>query len=171
MKQASQSWNLRFDKAIKEFGFIKNKDEPCVYKKVSGSAVVFLVLYVDDILIIGNDIPTLQSVKTWLGKCFAMKDLGEASRILGIQIYRDRSKRIIRLSQSVYIDEVLKRFNMLNSKKQMVPIVLRKSLSKVGCPSTRQVRDYMSRIPYAFAIGFIIYVMFCRRLDVAYALS
>ena len=64
LKQASQSWNLRFDEAIKEFGFIKNEDEPCVYKKVCGNAVIFLVLYLDDILIIGNDIPTLQSVKT-----------------------------------------------------------------------------------------------------------
>ena len=133
--------------------------------------VVFLVLYVDDILIIGIDIPILQSVKTWLGKCFEMKDLGEASRILGIKIYRDRSKRLIGLSQSVYIDKVLKRFSMSNSKKGMVPMVLGKPLSKAGCLLTREARDYMSRIPYAFAIGFIIYVMFCRRLDVAYALS
>ena len=59
LKQVSQSWNLRFDEAVKEFGFLKNKDEPCVYKKTSGSIVVFLVLYVDDILLIGNDIPTL----------------------------------------------------------------------------------------------------------------
>ena len=59
LKQASRSWNLRFDEAVKEFGFIKNEDEPCVYKKVSGSAIVFLVLYVDDILLIGNDIPIL----------------------------------------------------------------------------------------------------------------
>ena len=88
LKQASRSWNLRFDEAIKEFDFIKNEDEPCVYKKVSGSAIVFLVLYVDDILLIGNDIPTLQNVKSWLGKCFSMKDLGEAAYILGIRIYR-----------------------------------------------------------------------------------
>ncbi|KAK8556166.1 hypothetical protein V6N13_064247 [Hibiscus sabdariffa] len=60
LKQASRSWNLRFNEAIQEFGFIKNEDEPCVYKKFSGSIVSFLVLYVDDILIIGNDIPTLQ---------------------------------------------------------------------------------------------------------------
>ena len=59
LKQASRSWNLRFDEAVKEFGFIKNEDEPCVYKKVSGSAIVFLVLYVDDILLIENDIPTI----------------------------------------------------------------------------------------------------------------
>ena len=64
LKQASRSQNLHFDKAVKEFSFVKNKDEPCVYKKVSGSAVVFLVLYVDDILLIGNDIPILQNVKS-----------------------------------------------------------------------------------------------------------
>ena len=64
LRQASRSWNIRFDEAVKEFGFMKNEDEPCVYNKVSGSAIVFLVLYVDDILLIGNDILTLQSVKS-----------------------------------------------------------------------------------------------------------
>ena len=62
------SWNLRFDETVKLYGFIKNEDEPCVYKKVSGSMIVFLVLHVDDILLIGNDVPTLQQVNTWLGK-------------------------------------------------------------------------------------------------------
>ena len=76
---------------MKQYGFIKNEDEPCVYKKVSGSMIVFLVLYVDDILLNGIDIPTLQQVKSWLGKCLSMKDLGEAAYILGIRIYRDRS--------------------------------------------------------------------------------
>ena len=102
LKQASQSWNLHFDKAVKEFGFIKNKDEPCVYKKISRSAVVFLVLYVDDILLIGNDIPTLQNVKSWLGKCFSMKDLDEVAYILGTKVYSDRSRKLIDLSQSAY---------------------------------------------------------------------
>ena len=91
---------------------MKNEDEPYVYKKVSGSAIVFLVLYVDDILLIGNDIPTLQSVKSWLGKCFSMKDLGQAAYILGIKIYRDRSQRLLGLSQSGYIDKVIKRLSM-----------------------------------------------------------
>ena len=63
LKQASRSWNIHFDETIKGFGFIKNVDEPCVYKKTSGSAIVFLILYIDDILIIGNDIPMLQSIK------------------------------------------------------------------------------------------------------------
>ncbi|GJS88853.1 retrotransposon protein, putative, ty1-copia subclass [Tanacetum coccineum] len=63
--------NKRFDEEIKTFGFTQNLDE------ASGSIVTFLILYVDDILIIGNNIPMLQDVKSWLGKCFAMKDLGE----------------------------------------------------------------------------------------------
>ena len=64
-------------------------------KKISGSIVVFLILYVDDILIIKNDIPTLQ---TWLSNQFSMKDLGEATYILGIRIYRDRFKGLLGLS-------------------------------------------------------------------------
>ncbi|KAK9018612.1 hypothetical protein V6N11_001582 [Hibiscus sabdariffa] len=117
LKQASRSWNLHFNEAIQEFGFIRNEDEPCVYKKFSGSIVSFLILYVDDILIIGNDIPTLQSIKTWLSSCFSMKDLGEAAYILGVKIYRDRSRRLLGLSQSTYIDKVLKLFSMEESKR------------------------------------------------------
>ena len=71
------------------FGFTQNLDEPCVYQKASGSNVTFLFLYVDDILIMGNHLPMLQDVESYLGKCFAMKDLGEAAYILGIKIYRD----------------------------------------------------------------------------------
>ncbi|KAK8597319.1 hypothetical protein V6N12_065790 [Hibiscus sabdariffa] len=115
LKQASRSWNARFNEAIQEFGFIRNEDEPCVYKKFSGSIVSFLILY--DILIIGNDIPTLQSIKTWLSSCFSMKDLGEAAYILGVKIYRDRSRRLLGLSQSIYIDKVLKLFSMEESKR------------------------------------------------------
>ncbi|GJU89162.1 retrotransposon protein, putative, ty1-copia subclass [Tanacetum coccineum] len=108
LKQASRSWNKRFDEEIKKFGFAQNLDEPCVYQKASGSNVTFLILYVDDIIIMGNHIPSLQSVKSYLGKCFAMKDLGEATFILGIKIYRDRLKRLIGLSQSASTPEEVK---------------------------------------------------------------
>ena len=78
-----------------------------MYKKISGYAIVFLVLYVDDILMFGNDISMLTSVKLWLSKTFLMKDLGNASYILGIKIYRDRSGKLIGLSQSIYVAGVL----------------------------------------------------------------
>ena len=68
LKQASRSWNHRFDEVVKEFGFLQNPDEPCVYKKVSGSTIVFLVLYVNDILRIGNNVPTLEVVKIFFNE-------------------------------------------------------------------------------------------------------
>ena len=76
MKQASRSWNIQFDMIVKEFDFIKNEDEPCMYNKIDGSAVVFLVLYVDDILLIRSDIPMMQSIKTWLSNKFFYERLG-----------------------------------------------------------------------------------------------
>ena len=119
MKHESRSWNIRFDETIKEFGFSENQDEACEYKKVSRSVVVFLMLYVDDILLIGNDVSILQSVKIWLSKNFSMKDLGKATYTLGIKIYRDRFKRLLSLSQSTYIDKMLKRFSMEQSKERI----------------------------------------------------
>ena len=72
---------------MKGYDFIQNKDDPCVYKKVSGSALAFIVLYVDNVSLIGNDISMLTSVKAWLSLKFSLKDLGEATFILGIKIY------------------------------------------------------------------------------------
>ncbi|KAJ9546964.1 hypothetical protein OSB04_019507 [Centaurea solstitialis] len=171
LKQASRSWNLHFDERIKEFGFAKSEFEPCVYTKFSGSIVTFLVLYVDDILLIGNDVPTLQSVKSWLSKCFQMKDLGEAAYILGIKIYRKRSKRLIGLSQSTYIDKILKKFRMDESKKGFIPMQHGIVLSKTQCPVSSQDQDKMKSVPYASAIGSIMYAMLCTRPDVAYSVS
>ncbi|GJQ91071.1 retrotransposon protein, putative, ty1-copia subclass [Tanacetum coccineum] len=87
LKHASRSWNLCFHEKVTQFIFSRSEDKSCLYVKVSGSVVVFLVLYVDDILLIGNDIPTLQSVIDWLGRCFVMKDLGDATYILGSIMY------------------------------------------------------------------------------------
>ena len=63
LKQTSRSWNIKFDQAIKTFGFNKNPYEPCVYKRIQDVTVIFLVLYVDDILLIGNNVEVLSDVK------------------------------------------------------------------------------------------------------------
>nr|GEW44431.1 hypothetical protein [Tanacetum cinerariifolium] len=117
MQSIKDNQNKRFGKEIKKIGFTQNLDKPCVYLKASGSNVAFLVLYVDDILLMGNSLAMLQEVKSWLCKCFSRKDLGEAAYILGIKIIRDKSKRLIALSQSAYLEKILKKFRMKNSKK------------------------------------------------------
>ena len=70
--------------------------------------IVFLILYVDDILLVKNDVAILQGIKDWLSSQFSLKDLGEASFILSMNIYGDRSKMLLGLSQSMYIDTMLK---------------------------------------------------------------
>ncbi|GJX12545.1 retrotransposon protein, putative, ty1-copia subclass [Tanacetum coccineum] len=169
LKQASRSWNKRFDEEIKRFGFAQNLDEPCVYQKASGSNVTFLILYVDDIIIMGNHIPSLQSVKDYLRKCFAMKDLGEAAFILGIKIYRDRSKRLIGLGQNAYMDKILKRYKMDNSKRGHIPMQERLDLNKTQGASTPKEVKRMQNVPYASAVGSIMYAVRCTRPDVAFA--
>lgn len=68
---------------------MKNDNESCIYKKVRGISITFLGLYVDDIVLIGNDVGMLTLVKTWLSSTFSMNDLGEVTYIFGIFIYRD----------------------------------------------------------------------------------
>ncbi|KAM2132483.1 hypothetical protein ACFX1Q_013870 [Malus domestica] len=171
LKQASKSWNIRFDTEIKTFGFTQNEDDNCVYQKVVGEVVVFLVLYVDDILLFGNDTAILSSVKVWLSKTFHMKDLGDASYVLWIKLYRDRSRKLIGLSQSMYIDKVLSRFQMEQSKKGFLPVRHGIHLSKSMEPKTPEEIRQMNMIPYASAIGSLMYAMICTRPDIAYAVS
>jgi hypothetical protein len=162
---------LCFDEVVNGFGFIKNVEEPCVYKKVSGSKVIFLVLYVDDILLIKNDILIVEAVKSSLRKSFLMKDLGEAAYILGIKIYRDRSKRIIGLNQDASIDKMLNRFNMQDSKKVFLLMSHGITLSKNQCPTDPDEQERMRVIPYTSVIGSIMHDMICTHSDVSYVLS
>ncbi|KAL0288390.1 UNVERIFIED_CONTAM: Retrovirus-related Pol polyprotein from transposon TNT 1-94 [Sesamum radiatum] len=110
LKQAFRSWNTHFDEVIRGFDFIRNDYDPCIYKTINGSSVAYLALYVDDILLIENDVQMLCDIEALLSTQFSMKDIGEASYILGIKIYRDRSRRMLGLTQSSYIKKVLKRF-------------------------------------------------------------
>jgi hypothetical protein len=171
LKQASRRWNLCFDEVVKGFEFVQSTEDSCIYKKMSGSSVSFLVLYVDDTLLIGNDVQMLNSVKEYLNINFSMKDLGEAAYILGIKIYRDRSRRLLALCQSTYLDKVLKRFKIENSKKGDLPVVKGTSLSVTQSLATGIEKSRMSTIPYASAIGSIMYATLSTRPDVVLALS
>ncbi|GKB07913.1 retrotransposon protein, putative, ty1-copia subclass [Tanacetum coccineum] len=158
-----------FDEEIKKIGFTQNPDEPCVYLKTSGSNVAFLVLYVDDILLMRNSITLLKEVKSWFCKCFSMKELGEAAYILGIKIIHDRSKPLIALSQSTYLEEILKKFRMENSKKGYTPMMEKPDYRKSQGAKTPTEVQRIQRVPYASAIGSIKYGVRCTRPDVAFA--
>lgn len=106
----------------------------------------------DDILRIRNDVPKLQSVKAYHGKYLSMKDLRDVTPILGIKIFGVRSKRLIGFSQCTYLDCILKKFKMQDSRKGLVSMQHVTILSKTRCLSSSEELDTMNQVSYAFAI-------------------
>ena len=103
LKQSSSQWYFKFHEAITSFDFEENIMDQCIYQKVSGSKICFLVLYVDDSLLATNDKGLLYEVKQFPSKNFDMKDMGEASYVNGIKFHREISRGILGLSQETYI--------------------------------------------------------------------
>ena len=95
LKQASRQWYLKFDRTIKGFGFKENVEDNYVYAKFKNEKYIFLVLYVDNILLASSDVNLLLETKKLLSSKFDMKDLGEASFVLRIEIHRDREKGVL----------------------------------------------------------------------------
>jgi hypothetical protein len=168
LKQASRQWYYKFHQVISSCGFEANPVDDCIYQKFSGSKFAFLVLYVDDILLASNNIGLLHETKKFLTKNFEMKDLGDASFVLGIRILRDRSRGILGLSQRSYSDTVLDRFSMKDSKPGDTPISKGDKFSLKQCPSTDPEKAEMRKFPYASAVGSLMYAQVCTRPDLAF---
>jgi hypothetical protein len=86
LKQASRQWYLKFDKTIKSFGF-KENDDNCIYAKFRSGKFIFQIMYVDDTLPASSDVSLLLEIKIFLSSNVDMKDLGEASFVLEIEIH------------------------------------------------------------------------------------
>ena len=114
-------------------------------------------------------IETLSNVKKWLAEQFQMKDLGEASYIVGIQIIRVHKNKLLTLSQESYIDKVLALFSMQDSKKGLLPTLHGIILSKEQCPKTPQEEEDMRWIPYSSVVGSLMYAKLCMRPNICYA--
>ena len=111
-------------------GFKRCEADHCCYVKFSDNSYIILLLYVDDILIVGSSIEEINNLKKQLSKQFVMKDLGVAKQILGMRIIRDKSNVTLKLSQSKYVKKVLSRFNMNEAKLVSTPLASHFKLSK-----------------------------------------
>ncbi|KAI4323953.1 hypothetical protein L6164_023534 [Bauhinia variegata] len=122
-KQATRQWYKKFDSFMVDHGYTKTSSDHCVFmKKFFNGEFIILLLYVDDMLIIGHDTKKIGDLKKELSKPFAMKDLGSAKQILGMKIIHDRKNGKLWLSQQKYIEKVLEKFNMGNAKPVGTPL-------------------------------------------------
>ena len=97
--------------------------------------------------------------------------MGKTAYILGVKILRDRSKKFLALSQEPYVLKILERFHMQNCKPIDTLIMKGNSLSKKMCPKTLEEIKHMERVPYASAVGSLMYAMMCTRPDICYAVG
>ena len=120
-------------------GYARTNANHCVYvKKFPNGKFVILLLYVDDMLIVGQDAGVIGNLKKDLFKSFDMKDLGAARQILGMQILRDKKTKKLWLSQEKYIERVLERFNMKHAKPVSTPLGSHFKLRKKSCSSSKK---------------------------------
>jgi hypothetical protein len=128
-------------------------------------------LYVDDLLILSEDINQVLKVKAALAAAFKMVDFGEVSVVLGMRVTRDRERGILCIDQEKYAEEVLKRFNMENCKPISIPLPTDQKLVKTQGAFTEEERSHMEDIPYRQAVGSLMYLMVSTRPDLAAALG
>jgi hypothetical protein len=152
-----------------EQGYSRCHFDHCVYfKRLENGRYIILLLYVDDILVVGSNMQNINVLKKKLANSFAMKDLGVAKKILGIRITRDGKNHKLTLSQGEQIEKVLERFRMQNAKPVTTPLASHFKLTKEMCPKTQEEIDYMSRVPYSSTIGNLMYAMVCTRPNIAH---
>ena len=87
LKQASRQWYLKFDETIRKFGFKENEEDNCIYAKFKNEKFIFLILRVDDTLLLVKMLICYWKPRSFLSSCFNMNDLGEASFVLGIEVH------------------------------------------------------------------------------------
>ncbi|WCJ18000.1 Transposon Ty1-LR1 Gag-Pol polyprotein [Euphorbia peplus] len=172
LKQSPRQWYKRFDSYMKKIGYKRCEYDCCVYvKNLDDGSSIFLLLYVDDMLIAAKNMNDVVELKALLSQEFEMKDLGPAKKILGMEIRRDRSSRRLWLSQQGYVEKVLERFAMSNAKPVSTPLANHFQLSEEDCPKTDKEIEEMTKVPYASAVGCLMYAMVCTRPDLAHAVS
>ena len=124
---------------------------------------MILILYVDDLLLLGEDLSKIEDVKRQLGKLYQMKDLGPASSYLGIRITGDRDTQAIWIDQQVYIENTLKRFELQDANSTKTPLPAGIHLEKSEEPVALNTKTYYQQI-----IGMLIYAVIGTRPNMAF---
>jgi hypothetical protein len=171
LKQSSRQWYLKFHEAILDIGYEMSPLDHCVYVWRDKEKLALLSLYVDDILLTSNSPDMMKETKFCLGSKFEMKDMGPTNYVLEIRISRDRDSKLIYLDQENYLEKVLKRFKMEDCRPVSTPVSKGTILNKSMCPTNKTELEEMIVVPYAQAVGNLMYAMTSTRSDICYAVG
>ena len=138
------------------------------YNKLPGGEYIYLLLYVNDMLIASRSRSAIDKLKKDLSSEFEMKDLSEAKKVLDMEIEQDRRSGKVSLTQKGYLQKVLQRFNINGDTKFVsTPLAPHFKLKSTVSPTTSEEREYMTCMPYASSVGSLMYAMVCSRSDLS----
>jgi hypothetical protein len=173
LKQAPLNFNNHIDEFITDMGFKKCILDNCMYVMMLDTAKIVLALYVDDIILVGDDLTVIEDIKSEFKETFQMKDLGEMKNYLGMRITRSADSLVV--DQTQYATDVVKRFSRLLSTKKdkypkAVPFYRDLKLTRTERMSKGQMK-YAKNFPFQEVMGSLLYLAINTRPDIAYAVS
>jgi hypothetical protein len=163
LKQSLRAWNQKLDTILKSVEFMKSEANPSVYVTQVGDVKFFIVVYVDDLILVCNDQDKILHIKEELNQKFEMKDLGELHFFLGMEVERNHDQQLLCINQIKYLEEILKLFRMEECKPIGIPFEPKMKLQR-----NANGNDESKGFPYQQAVGSLMYAMLCTRSDLAY---
>jgi len=154
LKQSPRQWYKWFDKFICSKRYIQSPYDPCFYfSRLSDGEYIYLLLYVDDILIASKSRSTIKKLKSLLSSEFEMKDMKEVKRVLGMKIDRDRRSGKVCLTSKGYLQIVLQKFNISSDTRSIsTPLSPHFNLAVIMSLKSVKECEYMSHVPYASVV-------------------
>ena len=161
LRQSPKRWNECLHEFLMSLGFERSLFDPCLYTLSNDKQIVlYLIVYVDDMLIVGKHLDDIEHFKLNLAKRYAIKDLGVVERFIGIRITRDREQRLLYLDQTEYINQVVARYNLTDAKSESTPMECNLQLTK---------EPEANGLPFRELIGSILFIMNGTRPDISFA--
>jgi len=163
LEQAHKMWYAKLDAFLKSQRFDNIDPDACLYLQMDDGETIIVLVYVDDLLLVGSSMEAINKIKKALRKRFEMKDLGEAKVILGLEISRDKTLGTLKLSQGKFVRQVLEKFGMAECNPIATPL-------EVGLQLAKSEKSDES-LPYREAVGSLMYLMVGTRPDLAVAVG
>ena len=163
LKQAPRQWNQKLSEALFEAKFEQSKNDHSLFIRKQGDTVLYLLVYVDDLVITGNSVTEIEKFKVFLKNKFKIKDLGELKYFLGIEVLKTKSG--LCLNQRKYCLELLHEYGLLACKPVMTPLPENVVLAHKESDNDKFLRNITS---YQKLVGKLIYLTMTRP-DIAYA--
>lgn len=159
LQQSPRCWNEKFNSQLVKLGFKRSRHNYCLYTRCDADDELYIVLYVDDLLIAGRKLESIVRLKKQLSKVFCMTDCGEARHFLGMKMVYDRKAGVLQLSQQAHVEKVVEKFGLAECNPAKSPMEKGLQLQREGKPTDQ---------PYRELLGSLMYIMLCVRPDICF---